>query len=97
MQCKESFKCQFPESFKNRKYLLIDMDSIRPLDLLNNARGKRVLISLKNNKQYSGVLKSFDVHVNLVLEEVEETDGEAKKNYGKIFIRGDTIVFISSE
>ena len=43
----------------------------RPLDALNNARNKRVIIELKNNRQYIGKLKSFDIHVNVVLEDAD--------------------------
>jgi small nuclear ribonucleoprotein len=74
------------------------MEAERPLDALNNARGKRVLIELKNKKQYVGKLKAFDIHINTVLEEAEEReDGELKRKIGLIFIRGDTIVFISTD
>ena len=70
----------------------------RPLDALNNARNKRVLVDLKNNKQYVGKLKSFDIHINVVLEDAEEhVDGQVKRKLGVIFIRGDTITFISPE
>jgi len=48
------------------------MDPARPLDALNNARDKRVIVELKNNKQYIGKLKSFDIHINVVLEDAEE-------------------------
>ncbi len=44
----------------------------RPLDALNSARDKRVIVELKNNRQYIGKLKSFDIHINLVLEDAEE-------------------------
>jgi small nuclear ribonucleoprotein len=44
----------------------------RPLDALNRARDKRVIVELKNNRQYIGKLKSFDIHVNAVLEDAEE-------------------------
>ena len=70
----------------------------RPLDALNNARNKRVLVELKNNKQFVGKLKAFDIHVNIVLEEAEERiDGEVKRKLGLVFLRGDTIVMISAE
>jgi len=72
------------------------MEAQRPLDALNNSRGKRVIIELKNGKQFVGILKAFDIHINTVLEEVEEhTNGELKRKIGKAFIRGDTIVLIS--
>ncbi|MFO8015799.1 MAG: LSM domain-containing protein [Candidatus Woesearchaeota archaeon] len=70
----------------------------RPLDALNEARSKRVIVDLKNGKQYIGKLKAFDIHINIVLEEAEEREqGEIKKKLGSIFIRGDTITVISPE
>ncbi|MEK6854324.1 MAG: LSm family protein [Nanoarchaeota archaeon] len=70
----------------------------RPLDALNNARNKRVIVELKNNKQFTGKLKAFDIHVNVVLDEAEErAEGEVKRKLGTIFLRGDMIVMISAE
>ena len=70
----------------------------RPLDALNKARDKRVIVDLKNNKKYVGKLKSFDIHINVVLEDAEEhVDNEVKRKLGVIFIRGDTITVISPE
>lgn len=69
----------------------------RPLDTLNAARNKRVLVELKSGRQFTGKLKSFDIHVNVVLDDAEERENsEVKRKLGTIFIRGDTIVFISS-
>ncbi len=69
----------------------------RPLDSLNSSRNKRVIVELKNNRQYVGKLKAFDIHVNIVLEEAEErAEGEVKRKLGTIFLRGDMIVMISS-
>ena len=74
------------------------MESSRPLDTLNEARDKRVIVELKNNKQFIGKLKSFDIHINTVLEDAEErVDGELKRKIGTAFIRGDTIVLIAIE
>lgn len=70
----------------------------RPLDALNKARGKRVMVELKNGRQYLGNLISFDIHINTVLEEAEERmDGEVKRKLGTVFIRGDTITIISPQ
>ncbi|MBN2454211.1 small nuclear ribonucleoprotein [Candidatus Woesearchaeota archaeon] len=70
----------------------------RPLDALNAARNKRVLVELKNNKQFVGKLKAFDIHVNVVLEEAEEREnGETTRKLGSVFIRGDTIIIISPQ
>ena len=74
------------------------MEQPRPLDALNKARDKRVIVELKNNKAYIGKLKSFDIHVNIVLEDAEERmNGEMTRKLGVIFIRGDTITVISTD
>ena len=40
----------------------------RPLDVLNNSKGKEVLVQLKNSRQMVGTLLAFDIHINIVLE-----------------------------
>ncbi len=68
----------------------------RPLDLLNQAKGKEVLIQLKGNQQFVGTLMAFDMHINVALDNAKEVvDGEVKKNIGLTFLRGDTIIYIS--
>ncbi|RLE39615.1 small nuclear ribonucleoprotein [Candidatus Woesearchaeota archaeon] len=72
------------------------MEQSRPLDMLNKARDKRVIVELKNNKQFIGDLKAFDIHINVVLENAEEwVEGELKRKLGSVFLRGDTITIIS--
>lgn len=74
------------------------MESARPLDTLNQSRNQRIIVELKNGKQYVGKLKAFDIHINVVLEEADErVDGEVKRKLGSIFIRGDTIIMIATE
>ena len=71
-------------------------NNAKPLDTLNEAKGKRVLIELKNGKQFVGTLRAFDIHINTVLEAAEELEhGEIKRKLGTIFVRGDTIIIIS--
>ena len=71
-------------------------EAARPLDTLNKAKDKRVIVELKNNKQYIGTLKAFDIHINIVLADAEEREsGEVKRKLGSVFIRGDTITIIS--
>ena len=68
----------------------------RPLDLLNNSKGKEVLVQLKGEKQIVGTLLAFDIHINLVLDNIKEIENsEIKRNLGLGFLRGDTIIFIS--
>jgi len=74
------------------------MEPARPLDALNKARDKRIIVDLKNSKQYIGKLKSFDIHINIVLDDVEErVNGEVTRKFNTVFIRGDTITVISTE
>ncbi len=72
------------------------MEMTRPLDTLNQARNKRVIAELKNGKQFVGVLKAFDIHINTVLDDAEEmVNGESKRKLGTVFLRGDTIILIT--
>lgn len=69
----------------------------RPLDALNHSRGKRVIVELKNGKQFIGKLKAFDIHINTVLDDAEERENnELKRKVGTVFLRGDTIVLIAA-
>jgi len=68
----------------------------RPLDLLNISKGKEVLVHLKGDKQVVGTLLAFDIHINLVLDNIKEMENnEVKRKLGLTFLRGDTIIFIS--
>ena len=68
----------------------------RPLDLLNNSKGKEILVQLKNDRQLVGTLLAFDIHINIVLDNAKEIENnEHKRSIGLTFLRGDTIIFIS--
>ena len=68
----------------------------RPLDLLNTSKGKEVLVRLKGDKEFVGTLLAFDIHINLVMDNVKEMEnGSHKKSLGLTFLRGDTIIYIS--
>jgi len=68
----------------------------RPLDALNRARDKKVIVDCKNGKQYTGTLRAFDIHINVVLDDTEErVNGEVSRKLGTAFLRGDTIILIS--
>ena len=68
----------------------------RPFDLLNDAIGKDVLVTLKGDSQVRGTLKAFDVHMNIVLENAEQlANGEVKTKFRQIILRGDNIILIA--
>ncbi|MEM4390894.1 MAG: LSM domain-containing protein, partial [Candidatus Diapherotrites archaeon] len=58
------------------------MNSSRPFDFLNNSVGKNVIVESRSGVSFKGVLKSFDVHMNVVLENAEKFEnGELKTKY----------------
>ncbi len=65
-------------------------------EVLSKALGGLVLVKLKGGRSIRGILKSFDQHLNLVLEEAEEiVEGQEPKKLGILIIRGDNVVLIS--
>jgi small nuclear ribonucleoprotein (snRNP)-like protein len=68
----------------------------RPIDALDRAKGKKVYVKLKNGEEITGILVALDLHLNLWLEDVE-IQGENKKKFETILIRGDTILYASPE
>jgi len=69
----------------------------RPIDVLNNAKGKRVLIKLKRGMEISGILQAMDLHLNMWLEDAEEATEEKKTKLGTVLVRGDNIIYVSPE
>ncbi len=67
----------------------------RPLDILNNALNKSVLVRLKGAREFRGELQGYDMHMNLVLANAEEIKENESKKLGTVVVRGDNIVFIS--
>jgi len=68
----------------------------RPLDALNKARNKKVMVELKGGRMFTGSLNAFDIHINVVLDHAEEMEnGAVKRKLGTVFLRGDTIIMIS--
>lgn len=66
---------------------------IRPFDLLEKQIDKKVYIQLKSGTVISGTFKSFDIHINLWLEDSIINLNETK--LGQVFIRGESVVLIS--
>ncbi|MBD3155952.1 MAG: small nuclear ribonucleoprotein [Candidatus Aenigmarchaeota archaeon] len=69
--------------------------SERPIDALDRAKGKKVLVKLKNSQEVTGTLRALDLHLNLWLEDVEIQGKETKKKFRIILIRGDNILYAS--
>jgi len=64
--------------------------------ILEESLGKIVLVRLKGGKSIRGRLKGFDQHLNLVLDETQDTtSAESMKQLGLIIVRGDNVILIS--
>jgi small nuclear ribonucleoprotein len=64
-------------------------------EVLAKSLGGMVYVKLKGEKVIRGLLRSFDQHLNLVLENAEEVEGNNTKTLGTLIIRGDNIILIS--
>ena len=69
----------------------------RPFDMLKTAVDSNVLVRIKGDKELRGVLKAFDIHMNLVLDDAEDISGENHTKLGRIILRGDTVVYVSPD
>ena len=68
----------------------------RPFDVLNSSLNNNVVVGLKGGIEMRGVMVSYDVHMNLVLEKAEELkDGQVKRGIGTVLLRGDNVVYMS--
>ena len=63
--------------------------------LMNDSKNKVVLLRLKNTKTIQGVLKDFDIHMNLTLDDAKDISDEKHVNLGKILLRGDNVLAVS--
>ncbi len=63
--------------------------------LMNKSKDKVVLIKLRNTKTIQGILKDFDIHMNLTLQDAEDISEEKPEKLGTLLIRGDNILLVS--
>ncbi len=63
--------------------------------LMRNSKDKLVLLRLRNASSIQGILKDFDIHMNLTLENAEDVTESNPKKLGKILLRGDNLLLIS--
>jgi small nuclear ribonucleoprotein len=68
----------------------------KPLEILQSALNKNVLISVKGSKEYRGQLNGYDQHMNLVLKNAEEViENQSKGILNTVIVRGDNVIYIS--
>ncbi|PYB67694.1 MULTISPECIES: LSM domain-containing protein [unclassified Thermoplasma] len=70
--------------------------NVKPMDVLKSALSRNVLIDVKGNREYSGILDGYDVYMNIVLLNASEIiNGENKGVYDRVLVRGDNVIFVS--
>lgn len=70
-----------------------------PLDLLRLSLSQQVLVKMRNQREVSGKLVSYDQHLNMLLVDAQESymEGEQKRKrpLPALYLRGDGIVLVS--
>ena len=66
-----------------------------PLQALEKALNRRVVLTLKDQRTLEGTLTGFDEHMNLVLGEAEEKSPSGTRKVGNVVLRGNNVVSIS--
>lgn len=79
-----------------KQFVLIILSSFQlPLSLLNAAKGKPILVELKNGETFNGHLDNCDAFMNLTLTEVYQTSstGEQFWKLPECYIRGSSVKY----
>jgi small nuclear ribonucleoprotein len=67
----------------------------KPMDMLDQSLDQLVLIKLRGGREFRGILRGYDIHMNLILDDAEELGRENGLSLETAIIRGDNVVFIS--
>jgi small nuclear ribonucleoprotein len=77
---------------------LSQTSSKRPLTTLQKNTKKSVIVRLKNDVQYKGMMENVDSYMNLIMTNAEELkDDKVIANYGRVIVRGNNVLFIKLE
>uniref|UniRef100_A0A915LPX4 U6 snRNA-associated Sm-like protein LSm6 n=1 Tax=Meloidogyne javanica TaxID=6303 RepID=A0A915LPX4_MELJA len=67
-------------------------------EFLKKIVGKPVVVKLNSGVDYRGILSCLDGFMNIALEQTEEYNGgQLKAKYGDAFIRGNNVLYISTQ
>jgi small nuclear ribonucleoprotein (snRNP)-like protein len=68
----------------------------KPLNVLQKMMQKEVVVRLKSNIEYRGIMVNSDIYMNMILENTEEfNNGQQAASYGTVIIRGNNVLFVS--
>ncbi|KAL6051646.1 U4/U6-U5 snRNP complex subunit lsm6 [Balamuthia mandrillaris] len=69
-----------------------------PSDFLRLVLGRAVIVKLNSGVTYQGILVALDGYMNIAMEQTEEyVNGQLKGKYGDAFIRGNNVLYISTQ
>ncbi|RMZ82957.1 hypothetical protein DV737_g1756, partial [Chaetothyriales sp. CBS 132003] len=69
-----------------------------PASFLSSIIGVPVTVQLNSGVVYKGELQSVDGYMNIALEKCQEiVNGQVRRTYGDAFVRGNNVLYISSE
>jgi small nuclear ribonucleoprotein len=67
-----------------------------PTHLVERMVSQRVTLLLKDARLLTGKLMGVDEHMNLVLDEADETTAEMTRHLGRVVLRGSNVVSLHS-
>jgi small nuclear ribonucleoprotein G len=83
------------KKYGNTSASLFNMPQAQPE--LKKYLEKRVLVQLNGSRKVMGILRGYDVYLNIVLDEaLEEKAGGEKVRIGMVVIRGNAVVMLEA-
>ncbi|KAF3560768.1 hypothetical protein DY000_02011141 [Brassica cretica] len=75
-----------------------NLSQLLPSELIDRCIGSKIRVIMKGDKELVGVLKGFDVYVNMVLEDVTEfeitAEGSRVTKLDQILLNGNNIAIL---
>lgn len=69
--------------------------SSETLKVLEDFLESDVLVKLKGGRMLKGILEAYDNHLNVLLRQAEEIEGDRIRQLGTVLVRGDNVIVIS--
>ena len=67
-----------------------------PTGMLERMVDQRVSLRLKDARELTGRLLGLDDHMNLVLDEVEESTADGTRRLGRVLVRGSNVISLTA-
>jgi small nuclear ribonucleoprotein len=67
-----------------------------PTGLLERVVDQRVSLRLKDSRELAGRLLGLDDHMNLVLDDTEETSTDGARRLGRVVVRGSNVISLTA-